>query len=93
MSAGAGRMILPEDWDLLFGAVRERLRRLAQECPPAVPAGQPQDAVRQLQAGVADCVAALDQLQRMLAQEPEQRGRQQEASVTPRRRTGPPHRQ
>ena len=55
-------MILPEDWDLLFGAVRDRLRRLAQPCPPAVPGGQPQDAVRHIQDGVTDCVAALDQL-------------------------------
>ena len=86
-------MILPEDWDLLFGAVRERLRRLAQECPPAAPGGQPQDAVRHIQDGVTDCVAALDQLQRMLAQEQELRGQPHEDDVTPRRRTGPPHRQ
>lgn len=86
-------MILPEDWDLLFGAVRDRLRRLAQECPPTAPDGPPQDAVRHIQDGVTDCVAALDLLQRMLAQAPGQRGRQDEASVTPWRRTGPPHRQ
>lgn len=93
MPARAGRMILPEDWDLLFGAVRDRLRRLAQERRPAVPGGQPREAVRQLQDGVADCVAALDQLQRMLAQEQELRGQLHEESVTPWRRTGPPQRQ
>ncbi len=86
-------MILPEDWDLLLGAVADRLRRLAQECPGAAPGGQPQDALRHLQDGVTDCVAALDQLQRMRAQEQELRRQPNEDDVTPWRRTGPPHRQ
>ncbi len=50
------------DWDDLFRAVEDRLRMIAAE-PPATGVGSP------VQAGVLDCVTALEQLRTTLAHE------------------------
>ncbi len=52
-----------EDWDILMGAVKERLRVSVGERLAAIPETPLQDAADQVRASVLECVEALDQLQ------------------------------
>ncbi len=60
--AGAPSGIPPEDWDVLFAAVKARLRDAVGHSLAEAPAPQARDAAGQLQAILLECVEALDQL-------------------------------
>ncbi len=59
------------DWDDLLGAVKARLRQLVGEPASAPVLGQEPDAAARVQAGVLECVSALDQLHLTLVHERE----------------------
>jgi hypothetical protein len=67
-----------EDWNILLGAVKARLKLTVGERPAAVP-WAPDEAAR-VQASVLECVAALDQLHMTLTHELDRR-RQLESAV------------
>ena len=54
--------IAVEDWDDLFSAVKERLRRIASEQRAQTPGPPAPDSVGRIQASVLECVEALEQL-------------------------------
>ncbi|WP_114968618.1 hypothetical protein [Rhodoferax ferrireducens] len=58
-----------EDFDILLNAVKARLRQTASECATATTDSQARDTAIRVQAGVLDCVFALDQLHAMLTKE------------------------
>lgn len=66
VDAGAAGDLSVDEWDLLFDAVRERLRLTAGECPAAQPGAHAHDPVGRIQASVLECVEALDQLHALL---------------------------
>ena len=72
--------IAPEDWDVLFSAITDRLRNAVDQRLAAAPEPQARDAVGRLQVIVLECVGALDQLHAALANE---RSRQRQAEPTP----------
>lgn len=53
-----------EDWDVLFCAVKERLRLSVDDRRGAAPESQPQDAADRICTTVLECIEALDQLHR-----------------------------
>lgn len=59
------------DWDDLLGAVKARLRLLVGESAGAPAFGPEPDAAVRVQAGVLECVSALDQLHLTLLHERE----------------------
>ena len=61
--------IAPEDWDVLFSAITDRLRNAVDQRLAAAPEPQARDAVGRLQVIVLECVGALDQLHAALANE------------------------
>lgn len=65
--------IAVDDWDLMFRAVEERLRKAVGERLVAIAGLQAQDAACPIQAIVLDCVSALDLLHMALNQERGQR--------------------
>lgn len=58
-----------EDWDILLGAVKARLRQTVGECPVAASRARRDDEAGRVQASVLECVAALDQLHATLTHE------------------------
>ncbi|MDO8252943.1 MAG: hypothetical protein Q7T78_24920 [Rhodoferax sp.] len=58
-----------EDFDVLIGAVKARLRQAAGECAASTTDPQTRDAVVRVQDSVLECVAALDQLHTTLTNE------------------------
>lgn len=76
-AAAAGDLSVDE-WDLLFDAVRERLRLSVGERPTAQSGAQAHDPVDRIQASVLECVQALDQLHGLLRQ---RRGRRQQLEM------------
>jgi hypothetical protein len=58
-----------EDWDILMGAVKARLKRTVGESPVAAPQPRRDDEARCVQSSVLECVAALDQLHMAMTHE------------------------
>ena len=69
-----------EDWDILLGAVKARLKLTVGELLAAVPRPWAPDEAGRVQASVLECVAALDQLHTTLTHELDRR-RQLESEV------------
>ena len=61
--------IAPEDWDDLFGAVRQRLRDAVAQAPAPTTGSRPDEPLARVRASVLECVAALDQLHASLRHE------------------------
>lgn len=57
-----------DEWDLLFEAVRARLRLVVGECPTAQPEAGAHGSADPVRAGVLECVDALDHLHTLLQQ-------------------------
>lgn len=69
-----------EDWDVLLGAVKARLKRTVGEWRASAPQSRADDETGRAQAGVLECVSALDQLHTTLTHELDRR-RQLESEV------------
>ena len=57
------------DWDLLLNAIKARLLSTAGDALADLPEPMRQQSIHQIQAGMVDCVAALDQLHLSLSKE------------------------
>jgi hypothetical protein len=63
-----------EDWDVLFGAVKDRLNKAANTGAASTAEPLPHDAAERMRAVMLECVEALGQLHTMLVLELERRG-------------------
>jgi hypothetical protein len=61
--------IAVEDWDVLFGAIKARLRHLALDTPGSVLHLHARNTSTRLQGSILECVSALDQLHTTLRHE------------------------